>query len=129
MSSTINALNLELIPNLPQKPFLVHVAERLWEYPSVVAVWLGGSLASLGRLMRQMQTKNGPSTLGKPTGTMEELLLSRSLDFDYPAEGTARSADQLREGSEPWRVKLTDDGRDTPSNAILARLECLPNRP
>jgi predicted nucleotidyltransferase len=45
MSSTIDQVNFELVPNLPQKKFLIHVVEGLWQDPSIIAVWLGGSLA------------------------------------------------------------------------------------
>jgi hypothetical protein len=45
MSSTINPVNFDPVPNLPQKKFLIHVVEGLWEDPSIIAVWLGGSLA------------------------------------------------------------------------------------
>lgn len=45
MNSTINPANFELVPDLPQKKFLIHVVEGLWQDPSTIAVWLGGSLA------------------------------------------------------------------------------------
>jgi hypothetical protein len=45
MNSMIDPANFDLLPDLPQRTFLIHVAEQLWEDPSIVAVWLGGSLA------------------------------------------------------------------------------------
>ena len=45
MRSTIDPAAFELVSELPQKKFLIHAVERLWEDPSIVAVWLGGSLA------------------------------------------------------------------------------------
>lgn len=45
MGSTIDAAAVALLPDLPQKRFLIEVVEGLWQDPSIVAVWLGGSLA------------------------------------------------------------------------------------
>jgi predicted nucleotidyltransferase len=45
MRSTINPATFELVPDLPQKKFLIHVVEGIWQDPSIIAVWLGGSLA------------------------------------------------------------------------------------
>lgn len=45
MSSTIDPANFTITPDLPQKELLVRAVERLWEDSSIVAVWLGGSLA------------------------------------------------------------------------------------
>ena len=45
MSGTINPANFERVPNLPQKEFLIRVVEEVWQDPSIIAVWLGGSLA------------------------------------------------------------------------------------
>lgn len=41
----MTALNLDLLPDLPQRPFLKELATDLWNDPEVVALWLGGSLA------------------------------------------------------------------------------------
>ena len=38
-------LNLSDLPDLPQRPLLTELARDLWADPSVVALWLGGSLA------------------------------------------------------------------------------------
>lgn len=45
MRSTINPADFELVPDLPQKKFLIDVVEGIWKDPSIIAVWLGGSLA------------------------------------------------------------------------------------
>jgi predicted nucleotidyltransferase len=45
MSDTIDPELLERVPNLPQKKLLIDVAQALWQDRSIVAVWLGGSLA------------------------------------------------------------------------------------
>jgi len=45
MSSTIDPAKFDLVPDLPQKKFLVDVVRGLWQDPVIVAVWLGGSLA------------------------------------------------------------------------------------
>jgi hypothetical protein len=45
MSSTIDPATFAIVPALPQKEFLLRVVEALWQDPSIVAVWLGGSLA------------------------------------------------------------------------------------
>jgi predicted nucleotidyltransferase len=45
MSSTIDPANFTIVPDLPQKELLIRVVERLWQDSSIVAVWLGGSLA------------------------------------------------------------------------------------
>src|SRR5215469_6983506 len=41
----INYLQLGQLPNLPQRATIVAVATRLWTDESVVALWVGGSLA------------------------------------------------------------------------------------
>ena len=41
-----NELNFELLPDLPQAVFLKRLAPRLWQESDVVALWVGGSLAS-----------------------------------------------------------------------------------
>ena len=38
-------LNLDALPDLPQRPLLVEFAQDLWADPAVAALWLGGSLA------------------------------------------------------------------------------------
>ena len=37
-------LNLDALPDLPQRPLLVELARDLWDDPAVAALWLGGSL-------------------------------------------------------------------------------------
>ncbi len=46
MSRAISPANFELVPDLPQKKFLIQTVDRIWEDPSVIAIWLGGSLAN-----------------------------------------------------------------------------------
>lgn len=41
-------LLLDQLPDLPQTPILVRVAQNLWRHDDVVAIWLGGSFASGG---------------------------------------------------------------------------------
>ena len=41
----MNALNLDALPDLPQRPLLIEIAQDLWDDPTVAALWLGGSLA------------------------------------------------------------------------------------
>lgn len=41
----MNSLNLNTLPDLPQRPLLTELARDLWEDPAVAALWLGGSLA------------------------------------------------------------------------------------
>src|SRR5262245_25386247 len=41
----MNEAALEALPALPQVPALRGVAERLWDEPDVLALWLGGSFA------------------------------------------------------------------------------------
>jgi hypothetical protein len=41
----MNGLNLDALPDLPQRPLLAELARDLWDDPSVAALWLGGSLA------------------------------------------------------------------------------------
>lgn len=41
----MTALNLNSLPDLPQRSFLKEIAIDLWNDPAVVALWLGGSLA------------------------------------------------------------------------------------
>ena len=41
----MNALNLDMLPDLPQRPLLIELARDLWDDPAVAALWLGGSLA------------------------------------------------------------------------------------
>ncbi len=41
----MNDLNLEALPDLPQRPLLRELAHDLWTDPAVAALWLGGSLA------------------------------------------------------------------------------------
>ena len=41
----MDGLNLEALPDLPQRPLLLEVACDLWADPTVAALWLGGSLA------------------------------------------------------------------------------------
>jgi predicted nucleotidyltransferase len=38
-------LNVSLLPDLPQKHFLLHLLADLWQDPAVVCLWLTGSLA------------------------------------------------------------------------------------
>jgi predicted nucleotidyltransferase len=45
MNSTIDPAVFATVPNLPQKELLIRVVEGLWKDSSIVAVWLGGSLA------------------------------------------------------------------------------------
>ena len=45
MSSTIDRDSFAVIPDLPQKQFLIQAVDTLWQDASVVAIWLGGSLA------------------------------------------------------------------------------------
>lgn len=40
----MNSLNLDALPDLPQRPLLAAVARDLWDDPAVAALWLGGSL-------------------------------------------------------------------------------------
>jgi len=41
----MNDLNLDALPDLPQRPLLMELARDLWADPAVAALWLGGSLA------------------------------------------------------------------------------------
>ncbi len=41
----MNDLNLDALPDLPQRPLLIELARNLWADPAVAALWLGGSLA------------------------------------------------------------------------------------
>ena len=41
----MNDLNLDALPDLPQRPLLMELAQDLWADPAVAALWLGGSLA------------------------------------------------------------------------------------
>lgn len=41
----MTALNLDSLPDLPQRPFLRELAADLWNNPEIVALWVGGSLA------------------------------------------------------------------------------------
>jgi len=41
----MNSLNLDALPDLPQRPLLTELARDLWADPSIAALWLGGSLA------------------------------------------------------------------------------------
>ena len=41
----MNTLNLDSLPDLPQRPLLMELARDLWDDPAVAALWLGGSLA------------------------------------------------------------------------------------
>jgi len=43
--TSMNALNLDALPDLPQRPLLMELAQDLWADPAVAALWLGGSLA------------------------------------------------------------------------------------
>ena len=40
-----NELQLDLLPDLPQRATIVEISTRLWQNEEVVALWLGGSLA------------------------------------------------------------------------------------
>jgi hypothetical protein len=39
-------LQLNHLPNLPQRETIIDVASNLWAQPSIIALWVGGSLAS-----------------------------------------------------------------------------------
>jgi len=39
-------LDLDILPDLPQSQFLKHVAQTLWARDDVIAIWVGGSLAT-----------------------------------------------------------------------------------
>lgn len=41
----MNGLNLDALPDLPQRPLLRELSLALWADPAVAALWLGGSLA------------------------------------------------------------------------------------
>jgi len=41
----MNGLNLDALPDLPQRLLLTELARDLWDDPAVAALWLGGSLA------------------------------------------------------------------------------------
>jgi predicted nucleotidyltransferase len=41
---TMNNLDASLLPDLPQKRFLLRVLAELWQDPAVVCLWLTGSL-------------------------------------------------------------------------------------
>lgn len=45
MGSAIDRERFAVIPSLPQKEFLIEAVETLWQDASIVAIWLGGSLA------------------------------------------------------------------------------------
>ena len=41
----MDGLNLDALPDLPQRPLLIELARDFWDDPTVTALWLGGSLA------------------------------------------------------------------------------------
>lgn len=43
-----NELQLDTLPDLPQRTTIVEISTRIWQHSDVVALWLGGSLAREG---------------------------------------------------------------------------------
>jgi predicted nucleotidyltransferase len=115
MSSTINPAAFELVPNLPQKKFLIEVVERLWQDLSIVAVWLGGSLARgqgdrnsdvdlrvALRLEDYVRTPSGATSLFQMAvihqrlefaedSTLHHMLLRNGQIYDLFVQSTSRS--------------------------------------
>lgn len=77
-------LHLSNLPNLPQRETIVEVASNLWAEASVVALWVGGSLASgAGDRFSDIDFRQTVSQLGRR--------LAQRYDFAYPSalEATA----------------------------------------
>jgi predicted nucleotidyltransferase len=115
MSTTINLANVELIPDLPQKKLLIPIVEGLWQDPSIVAVWLGGSLARgqgdpnsdvdlrvALRPEKYVRTPSGATLLFKMAvihqrlefaedSTLHHMLLRNGQIYDLLVQSTSRS--------------------------------------